>query len=242
MLTSPGILRLLVEAGSIVAEVDDHGWNCLFQCVSGSRKPSSSRDFEALQYLLTVFDEIFARDNFGMNIFGEVRHYRHRHEGRKGSYREDLWYCALYRSRLPLTLNIPAPPMPPLFTSEYQSQHYRALLYLDTWDFQDRVWCERTLPLLNSYTFSQVERQTCPAFGQWNPSDLLMMEERMSRAFHLNDDSDSDSEDDDGNASEEDGDEENGDEDDGNELSSARGPPNDSSDEWETESEEDEAH
>ena len=64
----------------------------------------------------------------------------------------------------------------------------------------------------------------------------------MSRAFHLNDDSDSDSEDDDGNASEEDGDEENGDEDDGNELSSARGPPNDSSDEWETESEEDEAH
>ena len=229
MLASPGILRLLVEAGSTVEEVDDHGWNCLFQWVSGSRTPWFSEDFEALQYLLTVFGDIFARDTTGMDIFDLVYDFTHRQEN--GSYREDLWYCALYRSGLALTFNLPTPPMPPVFSSRYNIQHYRALLYLDTWHFWDRAWCEKTLPLLNIYTISQLERQTCPAFGQWNPADLLMMEERMSRALYLTDDSDSDPGNDDGDGSEEEDDEENGDNDKENELSPARGPPNDSSDE-----------
>lgn len=232
-LGSPEILRLLVEAGSTVAEVDADGWNCLFECVFGSWNPRHSKEFEALQYLLTVFGDIFARDKTGKDIFDLVHDSRSRQQSRNGSYEEDLWYCALYRSGLALTLNIPKPPKPPLFSSKYNIQHYRALLYLDTWKFLDRVWCERTLPSLDGYAISQLERQTCPAFGQWNPSDLLMMEERISRAFYLTDDSD---------GFEEDEDEENGDEDNENELSSARGPPNDSSDEWETESEEDEAH
>lgn len=179
----PEILRLLVEAGWTVAEVDARGWNCLFSCVSVSCAPRSSKEFEALQYLLTLFGDIFARDETGMDIFDLVYHSTHCHISRNGSYQEHLWYCAFYRSGLALTCHIPTPPMPPVFSSGYNIQHYRALLYLDTWDFWDGVWCEKTLPLLNSYMISQLERQTCPAFGQWNPSDLLMMEERMSRAF-----------------------------------------------------------
>lgn len=186
-LGSPEILRLLVEAGSTVAEVDDHGWNCLFSCVEDSCSPRSSKEFEALRYLLTVFGDIFACDESGMDIFDLVDDSKRHQISPNGSYQEDLWYCALYRSGLALTLNIPKPPMPPVFSSRYNIQHYRALLYLDTWDSRNKVWFEKTLPLLNSYIISQLERETCPAFGQWNPSDLLMMEERMSRALYLTD-------------------------------------------------------
>ena len=215
MLYSPEILRVLVEAGADTAEVDFFGRNGLIKAVLGSSFPSTSAEFEALQYLLTVSDDIFARDACGNNIFHLVHWYPYHRPNRVGSYLEDLLYCALYRSGLALRVPIPPPLGPPVFNSQYTVQHYRALLYLDTWDINPWHWDIRYSPLLNSDDISQREREGALSLGEWVPLHLLMMEERVSRAiYEADDDDDKESEEDDEDQDDGEGDDEDEDEDD----------------------------
>lgn len=212
MLDSPKILQVLIEAGVKTTDVDSRGWNCLFRCVLGSRFPSCSAEFEALQYLLTVFDDIFACETAKpyCDLFDWVHHFTFHQPSELGSYKEDLWYCALYRSELALRVEIPPPLVPPVFNSRYTVQHYRALLYFDTWDI--RCWHRhlRYLPLLNGDAIGHREQEGALSLGEWVPLHLLMMEERVGRAIYEADDDDDEEteEDDDDEDSEEDDDDE----------------------------------
>lgn len=187
MLNSPDILRILVQAGADTTEADDEGWNCLFNCVIKSSRPSTSAEFEALRFLLTVYDNIFERDNQDCDIFEFVAGYQWCDWSHYGSYRNDLWYCALYRSGLSLRYDIPPPPPRPLFDSSYTIEHYRALLYLDIWNFEDRHEFSADSSLTKADKHSQQEKETTPGFREWKTSDLQMMEKRMSEAVHVPD-------------------------------------------------------
>lgn len=110
--------------------------------------------------------------------------------------------------------------MPPVFNSRYTVQHYRALLYLDTWEV--RCWHRhlRDLPLLNGDAIGHREQEGALSLGEWVPSHLLMMEERVSSAiYEADDDDDEDSEEDDdeedSEEAEEDQDDSEGDDEDG---------------------------
>lgn len=184
MLTAPEILRLLVEAGVKVAELDDNGRNGLFNCVRKLGHPSISRDFEAVRYLLTLFDDIFACDNIGIDIFEMVQDRSCHNVWGIGSYSQDLWYCTLYRSGLARRYGISPPPTPLVFDSRYTIAHYCALLYLNTWDFSN--WTREMIsrPMHNGAFTCQEEREAAPAYSEWDPLDLLMMEERLRWAVH----------------------------------------------------------
>lgn len=181
-LMSPEILKVLVEAGVDIAEVDDEERNCLFQCVGSAMSPLRSDEFEALRYLLTVFDDIFARDIEGGTVFHLASNASIVGPLSTGSYKQDLWYCALYRSNVPLGVNIPPPPPGPLFSCWYTKEHYRALLYLESWDFESLTCSEADYPLINKDTLSKRDRETIPTLREWDPANLSMMEERLSRA------------------------------------------------------------
>jgi hypothetical protein len=166
-----------------------------------------------------LFDDIFACDKTGLDIFDMVHYKTYRNVWCVGSYSQDLWYCALYKSGLAPALKrkIPTQSMPPVFNLTYTIKHYRALLYLNTWDVsswdQDMV----TRSLLNNDVICQNEREAAPSFGEWDPSDLMMMEERMSEAIYLTVDDDDQEDDDEDYRSEDDEDEDVEDEDDNHE-------------------------
>jgi hypothetical protein len=222
-LSSPEILQVLVEAGANVAEVDGNGWNCLFRCAIHSSTPSNSADFEALTYLLTVSDDIYARDIDGFSIFNLLYFSAHVWPEELGSYKEDLWYCALYRTGLAQRFGIDPPPSPPVFTSEYTVDNYFALLCLDVWDFGPRNQHTADCPWLHVESLPWREGQSAFSLREWDSSDLLMMKKRIDTAVFVTDDDEHDNENDDHQ----------------NELPAAQDVLHDSSDEWETESEED---
>lgn len=90
-MASPKILEVLVQAGAMIAEVDDDGWDCLFKCVEGSYIPWYSSEFKALRFLLTPFEDIFARDTYGRSILDVVAEYQSSPVTGRVSYRQDLW-------------------------------------------------------------------------------------------------------------------------------------------------------
>jgi len=185
-LASPKILEILVQAGAMIAEVDENGWNCLFKCVVLSARPRHSNEFEALRYLLTIFKDIFARDVKGRSIFDIVVNDETGRDDCYGSYRQDLWYCALYRSGLAQRSNIPLPPPGSLkLDTYYRPALYRTLLYLDTWNFPLRFdkTCVPNYCSVDKNALSLQERQAAPGLREWNPSDLVMMEERISQSI-----------------------------------------------------------
>ena len=162
----------------------------MFKCVAGSRKPWSSKEFKALQYLLTVFDDVFAREKSGMNVFDMIDDPTHWSLG-VGSYQQDLWYCALYRAGLAGRFRLRPPISRPVFDLEYTIEHYCALLYLDNWESSPLGHLLASSRLPSSDIMSQRERETAPGRSQWDPSDLRVMEDRI-RAFA--DDADDDDE------------------------------------------------
>jgi hypothetical protein len=188
LLASPKILKVLVQAGTMIAEVDEDGWNCLFHCAGLSGRHWQSNEFEALRYLFTIFEDIFARDLKGRTIFDVVADVKLNPKPLQGSYRQDLWYCALFRSGLARRSNIPLPPPGSLkFDKWYRPAHYRALLYLDTWEFPlgANKTCVPDYCSVDKKALSEQERHAAPGLSEWDPSDLLMMEERMRGAIDL---------------------------------------------------------
>jgi hypothetical protein len=100
---------------------------------------STSDDFERLQFLLTVFDDIYAQDNEGHTIFDFVD--KERSEmGSFDTYRRDLWYCALNRAAIDVSDHLTRHPRIAVYkTSEhtfldYTPEHYHALKHLQSWD------------------------------------------------------------------------------------------------------------
>jgi hypothetical protein len=170
---TPKVLQLLIEAGANAAEVDEDGNNCLFNCVLMARHPADSTELEALRFLLTVFDDIHARDSNGYSIFDSVMVQDWTSLPSTGSYQQDLWYCAIYRSGLSSRVEVPPPPSRPVFGARYELEDYLSLLYLDNWNID---W---THQLVRQYPLTQQQREQAPAFCQWNAADLRMMEERV---------------------------------------------------------------
>lgn len=185
-LTSPEILQILVQAGVTVAEVDAKGRNCLFNCILESIDHSTSLEFEALRYLLTIFDDFFACDSSYCTIFDRTAHGQARPWRSRGSYRQDMWYCALYRSDLAHRLNIPPPSTGPIFSPRYTKEDYRALLYFGSWRYEQERKRNPDYALLSKDALSERDIEFFPGLREWKPSDLLMMEERIGRAEYVN--------------------------------------------------------
>lgn len=117
-----------MEAGCNISEVDGDGRNCLFHCVLRGHEPRTSKESEALRFLLGIFRDIYAEDKWGLTIFDYVKDIK---DERYGSYRRDLWHNSLRRAGL-----VPHgyAESQAQYTLEYTPQHHRALRYLDSWN------------------------------------------------------------------------------------------------------------
>lgn len=140
---------MLRDAGCDVAETDDDGRNCLFHSVLGLefRSPDFSYDFEQLVYLLSIFDDIHAKDAKGHTIFD---HLKNKQDDSYGSYRRDLWYCALERAGIDVSSHLVRHPRVPSYTMRswvrYTPEHYHALKHLQSWNYKNlRAQMDRLL-------------------------------------------------------------------------------------------------
>lgn len=172
------ILQLLATAGADIGETDEFGKNCLFLCACNAVSPNYHTEFKALSFLLTVFDDIYAQDRSGKTVFDALLDlgFDDSHSA-LGSYRYDLWYCALYRSGLARRFDIPQPNSKTVFGAAYTVEHYRSLLYLDYWDLLTYFNLQNH-HLASHFPSSAEEREQAPAFAQWGLTDLIMMERR----------------------------------------------------------------
>jgi hypothetical protein len=200
-----------IGIGTEFATPDKNGWNVLFGHVLNAASPEASEDFEIVQLLLSVVDDIFARDCENLTMFERIEFERsnrswmkdfkfvRRRDTRKhcwgayehspeyqGSYQQDLLYCGLFRSGRHTQHDLPPLPAGPTFTTEYTPKHYRALLYLQDWDTEapdPGYWLfYNPLLMLRRRPLRDKDRIQAPAFHEWNISDLLMMERRMEFA------------------------------------------------------------
>ncbi|GAB7325793.1 hypothetical protein MBLNU13_g09883t2 [Cladosporium sp. NU13] len=126
----------LLHVSCNIAEKDHRGWNCLFITVLSSIQPGYSHEFEKLQYLLGIFDNIHARDTNGRTIFDYVDDVQE--DDYCGSYSRDLWYCALKRAGIDVSSHLAQHPRVPSYKMrghfEYTPEHYHALKHLQSWD------------------------------------------------------------------------------------------------------------
>lgn len=134
--SSLSVLQRIIDAGCNVAEKDEkNGRNCLFHVIFGSMHPENSCDFEKLQYLLSIFDDIYARDAHGRTIFDCVKDFQ---GYALGSYKRDLWYCALDRAGIDVSSQLVQYPRVSSYTmldyAGYTPEHYHALKHLGSWD------------------------------------------------------------------------------------------------------------
>jgi hypothetical protein len=180
--------------GADFVTVDRRGWNTLFHLVLCAEAPDSGEELEAVRVLLPVFGNVLTVDRDGHTLFDRIGHERpalpdseldlstysesFRHYG---SYQQDLLYCAILRNGPASLHDLPPLPAGPRFNWSYTPQHYRALLYLQTWD-EEADPTVLTHPLLNKDRLLDGERERAPAFREWKISDLLMMERRLEHA------------------------------------------------------------
>ena len=142
-------LKLLRDVGCDFAETDDHGRNCLFYSVLWPevRHPEYSFDLEKLVYLLSIFDDIHATDAEGYTIFDLLDTCQ---DDYYGSYRRDLWYCALGRAGIDVSPHLVQRPRVPSYTNrrsrQYTPEHYHALKHLQSWNRENfRAQMDRLL-------------------------------------------------------------------------------------------------
>jgi hypothetical protein len=181
--------------GADFATTDMCGWNSLPHLVLRAESPDSGEELKMVRILLPVVGDVLAKDCDGLTVFDRVKRkrpalplpWREDIMGIPypyGSYQQDLLYCALLRSGLYTLHDLPSLKARPRFTRLYTPQHYRALLYLQTWD-EEADPMVLTHPLLNEDPLLDEERERAPAFHEWNLSDLSMMEERLEHAAFL---------------------------------------------------------
>jgi hypothetical protein len=133
---STSALQRLIDAGCDITERDEFGRNGLYLGVWASREPGTSYEFESLQYLLGVFDDVYATDHMGRTIFDRLDNFQH--YDRRGSYQRDLWYCALERAGIDVSSHLAQHPRVLSYKMgkhhEYTPEHYHALKHLQSWD------------------------------------------------------------------------------------------------------------
>lgn len=166
----PDVLQRLIDTGADIAEVDNFGWNCLFQCVAFACFPGSAKEFKALRSLLAVFDDIRATDLLGIDIFSYVNEQEEWPillDPDDGSYGQDLWYCALKRSGLDARYDIAPCARIARYTSSYTPKHYLALCHLDFWNSDD--FDSQVDLLLLEYPMTEEEMETTKRLeeGDW---------------------------------------------------------------------------
>lgn len=147
----PTLIRTFAEKGANVAEVNEDGFNCLFLLICGASEPHRAREYKALRHFLAVFDDIYALDAKGNDIFTYVNKLQnwpgevfHRFPD-TGSYRQDLWYTALRGSELDIRYGVQPCTRIARYTTRYTPKHYLALCHLDDWDSYDETGFEREI-------------------------------------------------------------------------------------------------
>ncbi|KAM0723657.1 hypothetical protein Q7P37_000645 [Cladosporium fusiforme] len=168
------------------AETDSDGWNCLFFCVHRASDPSVSCELEILQLLLDRFDDIHARDKSGVTLFDYVND--EMTYSMRGSYRRDLWFCALERTgMLRGDEKRKIGSGKPRFTEDYTPLHSHALRFLDRWDESD-VW-PQVKSTLEHHPWSDEETaemiKYCPGpVKQYNYWELRLSREHLIDISH----------------------------------------------------------
>jgi hypothetical protein len=88
-----------------------------------------------VQFLLSIFGDIHARDTAGRTIFDHVDNAQTEDNG---SYQRDLWYCALERAGIDVGPHLVHRPRVPSYRldglDDYTPEHYHALKHLQSWD------------------------------------------------------------------------------------------------------------
>jgi hypothetical protein len=169
-------LQRIIDAGCNIAEKDANGWNCLFYSVLYSHKPGSSFDIEKLQYLLSIFDDIYATDTQGRTIFDLVDNDQ---DSGSDSYCRDLWYYALERAGIDVSSHLVQHPRVPSYSmwiwDEYTPEHYHALKHLEYWDEDNfRSQMDRLLQEipLNDEEALEMERLQREEVNKWKTFEM----------------------------------------------------------------------
>jgi hypothetical protein len=133
---SPLMLRKLLNAGCDPTETDSNGHNGLFAHILQSRSytwtAQTSLNFEVVKLLLEHGVDPDARDSTGRTV---TDHLDNDATNIHGSYRQDLWYCV--RKRLGFKVQSEPSLQSRRWRFRYTPEHYRALLYLESWDLQN---------------------------------------------------------------------------------------------------------
>jgi hypothetical protein len=126
-------LKRLHSSGCKTSGTDPRGWNCLFMCIMNTFDSLTSRDLDKLEFLLSVYDDIHARDYEGHTIFDLVN--KDINKPPWGEYyRRDLWYCALQRASIDISNHLARHPRIAAYSHIYPREHYHALKHLQSWD------------------------------------------------------------------------------------------------------------
>jgi len=129
----PSVLQRFVDAGCDIVEKDHRGYNCLYHSVFNSNHCETSEQLERLQYLLSIFDDIDARDTEGRTIFDHVDDAIDGDYPLRG-YQRDLWYCALERASIDISHHVANHPRKPIYDYRYTPEYYHALKHLQSWN------------------------------------------------------------------------------------------------------------
>lgn len=170
-------LKHLLDMGFDLLETDSEGWNCLFFCVLEAQNPNSSKELEALLFLLHRFADICARDRLGKTIFDHLDESIDDHREGILQYRRDLWYRGIERMNLLHGCNALSRcrHWDPHFGELFTPLHSHALRYLDHWDYLD-YW-PQVKAVLKKHPWSEHEKKEM----------IRWFSDAFSRAQHLTD-------------------------------------------------------
>lgn len=162
--------------GADVKETDKYGFNCLFVFMFRVEEADNVNEFKTLQCLLEIFHDIYALDAKGNDVFAYVNELRDwptrssRSHTDHGSYKQDLWYCALARSKLDVRYGVQPCKRLARYTKYYTPKNYSALCHLDDRDrWKDEAVFERQIQaLLHEHPLSEEEERIQQEIGsEW---------------------------------------------------------------------------
>jgi hypothetical protein len=141
--------------------------------MSRAEEADDASEFKTLQCLLKIFHDIYALDAEGNDVFAYVNELRdwperfQRTDLDHGSYKQDLWYCALARNKLDVRYSVQPRKRLARYTQNYTPKNYYALCHLDDWDrSRDDAYFERQMQeLLLEHPLSEEEERIQQEIG-----------------------------------------------------------------------------
>lgn len=181
---TPLVLGKLLDAGCNVKQTDVRGRNGLYAHIFESPPESwtieTSHHFEVVKFLLERGVNPDEKDLSGCT----VTDYLHSEKMNRwsGRYRRDLWDCALSRSGLEVHHKLP--PGYRQWGLCYGPKHYRALLYLESWDTgnfelqleqleQDHPSSEEEIVAMQKWTYRVSRPTPMPSATTLTPTNIL---------------------------------------------------------------------